>query len=94
MRCLVVILPLLLALAGCGDSRLAPLATPAQPPATEAPVAEKTLFLVGAAQESASLAAVGFLCLGGYDLNCDRRATVGHVLTVKDDQQAPEETGR
>ncbi len=78
-------------LVACGDSgmpRVAPAlptAPPVQIPVEPPPaVAVKTAFLAGAAQESASLAAVGFLCLGGYDLNCGRRSTVEHdPLTVE-----------
>ena len=82
---------LALAIAACGDSGPAPVppAAPSPLPAptpTPTPPAPptKTAFLAGAAQESASLAQVGFLCLGGYDLNCGRRATVEHdPLTVE-----------
>ncbi len=81
-------LVLTLSVVACGESgtSMASVAVPpsAIPPELMPDPPAKTLFLAGAAQESASLSAVGFLCLGGYDLNCGRRATIEHdPLTVE-----------
>ncbi len=81
---LLTMLPMLLVvMAGCEDSSPVLVVAPAPPVPAPQPL-PKTSFLAGAAQESASLGDVGFLCLGGYDLNCGRRATIEHdPLTVE-----------